>query len=146
MRLIPGLIIAAGICAVACGKDAPQADKAPKPPNRPPAFPANLSYGTDATLEKDGRGNVIGAVTTLETTAQAIDPDGDSLSYRWEGLRYNGDTLLPMPLDADGFRVKFRSGVIMGQPAGGILRLIARDPAGHEAVAVFCISGGGFTC
>jgi hypothetical protein len=131
------------VVASSCTTDARRADK---PPNRAPEFPSSMSYTTSSTLEKDGRGLVIGAITSLETTSHATDPDGDSLTYRWEGLRYNGDTLLPMPLDADGMRVKFRSGVIMGEPAGGVLRLIARDPSGKEAVTSFCISGGGFTC
>ena len=127
----------------ACGKDAPPAEK---PPNRPPVFPATLAYTSESEMQRDGRGTIVGAITTLTTTSVATDPDGDSLSYRWEGLRYNGDTLLPMTVDGDRTRARFRSGVILGQAAGGVLRLIARDPSGKEAVAEFCISGGGFTC
>lgn len=137
------LTVALAVTAACGGDDAPPAEK---PPNRAPVFPAPLAFQSSSTLERDGRGIVVGAMTTVTTTSVATDADGDSLTYRWEGLRYNGDTLLPMPLDADGMRVKFRSGVIMGEAAGGILRLIARDPYGQEAVAQFCISGGGFTC
>jgi hypothetical protein len=129
--------------ATACGGDSPPAEK---PPKRPPAFPTVTSFTSNAELQRDGRGVVIGALTTVTTTSAAIDPDGDSLTYRWEGLRYNGDTLLPMTVDGDRGRATFRSGVIMDQAAGGILRLIARDPHGKEAVAQFCVPGGGFNC
>lgn len=144
MRTVPTTLLLTSLALAACGgEDAPPAERSP---NRPPVFPAMLSSQTSSTLERDGRGVVIGAVTTLTTTSMATDPDGDSITYRWEGVRYNGDTLLPTPLDTHGMRVRFRSGVIMGQAAGGILRLIARDPSGKEAVAEFCIPGGGFNC
>lgn len=131
------------IAMVACGGDSPPAEK---PPNRAPAFPATPAFTSSTQLERDGRGVVTGAITTVTLTTGATDPDGDSLTYRWEGLRYNGDTLLPMTVDGDRARARFRSGVIMGQAAGGVLRLIVRDPSGQEAVAELCIPGGGFNC
>jgi hypothetical protein len=138
------IVLGVALAATACGgKDAPPAEK---PANRPPAFPAALSYQSESEMQRDGRGTIVGAITTLTTTSRATDPDGDSLTYRWEGVRYNGDTLLPVTVDGDRARARFRSGVILGQAAGGILRLIARDPSGQEAVAQFCISGGGFSC
>lgn len=138
---------ARGICtsvllAVACGRDsAPES----RVPNRPPIFPDSVRIETEAVIERDGRRNVTGAVTTVRI-AGVTDPDGDSLTYRWEGSRFNGDTLVPVTLDAYGPMAKFRSGVMMGQAAGGLLRLTVTDPAGALAVKEICVSGGGFNC
>jgi hypothetical protein len=98
-----------------------------------------------SVIERDGMGNVTGALTTVRIGG-ATDPDGDSLRYHWEGARFNGDTLVPVAIDAYGLSAKFRSGVIMGQSAGGVLRVTATDPAGSSATKEICLPGGGFSC
>ena len=114
-------------------------------PNRPPAFPDSMRIESRSVIEYDGMRNVTGAVTTVRIIG-AADPDGDSLTYSWEGSRFNGDTLVPVTLDAYGPMAKFRSGVMMGEAAGGLLRVTVTDPAGASAVKEICVSGGGFTC
>lgn len=125
----------------ACGGDAAEQ----RGPNRPPAFPDEMGIESGSVIEYDAMRNVTGAVTTVRI-AGATDPDGDSLTYSWEGSRFNGDTLVPVTLDAYGPMAKFRSGVMMGEAAGGLLRVTVTDPAGASAVKEICVSGGGFSC
>ena len=136
--LLPFLVV------VACGGD--PAKQEYRGPNRPPAFPESATFETTTQIERDARGRITGAVTTVTVHEGATDPDGDSLSYRWEGARFNGDTLIPVTLDADHLRARFRSGVIMDEAAGGVLRLIATDGKGNQAVKQICVAGGGFSC
>jgi hypothetical protein len=114
-------------------------------PNRPPVFPDSVQVAITTDIQRDGRGTVTGAITTV-TAGRAIDLDGDSLSYKWEGARFNGDTLVPVTLDADGLTAKFRSGVIMNEAAGGVLRITATDSKGNKAEKEICVPGGGFSC
>lgn len=130
------------LVVAACGRDStPEA----RGPNRPPLFPDSLRIESGSVIERDGRQNVTGAVTTVRISG-VTDPDGDSLTYRWEGSRFNGDTLVPVALDAVGPTARFRTGVILDEAAGGLLRLTVTDPSGASAVKEICISGGGFSC
>ena len=129
---------------LACG-DAPSKTPAAGTPNRPPVFPDSIQIAVTTDIQRDGRGTVTGAITTV-IAGRAIDLDGDSLTYKWEGARFNGDTLVPVTLDADGRTAKFRSGVIMNEAAGGVLRLTATDTKGNQAVKEICVAGGGFSC
>jgi len=131
------------LCVLACGE--PAKEKPAAVPNRAPVFPDSIQVAIHSDIQKDGRGTVTGAITTV-TAGRAIDPDGDSLTYSWQGSRFNGDTLVPVTLDADGLTAKFRSGVIMNEAAGGVLRLTATDSKGNTALKEICVPGGGFSC
>ena len=132
------------LSAVACA-DSAREKPAAAVPNRPPVFPDSIAVVIRSDIQRDGRGTITGAITTV-TAGRAIDLDGDSLTYRWEGARFNGDTLVPVTLDADGLTAKFRSGVIMDEAAGGVLRITATDSKGNKAEKEICVPGGGFSC
>ena len=137
-------IFFAAALLMACGSE--PAKEVYHGPNRPPAFVQNDTLLITRQVERDVHGIVIGAVTTLELRQGAKDPDGDSVTYTWEGVRFNGDTLVPAQIAAGQLTMKFRSGVMMNEPAGGIMKVTASDPQGLKAVKEICVSGGGFKC
>jgi hypothetical protein len=114
--------------------------------NRPPAFPESIHSESKTEFDYDDRGRLVGAVTRLKTEATATDPDGDSVTHRWTGWLFRGDSLIPAQLEVSGNEVKWRTCILMGEPGGGVIELIASDPWGDSAWVRFCFRGGGFGC
>jgi hypothetical protein len=114
--------------------------------NRPPVFPESIRSESETEFDYDDRGLLVGAVTRLKTEARATDPDGDSVTHRWTGRLFTGDSLIPAQLEVSGDEVKWRTYILMGEPAGGIIYLIASDSWGDSASVRFCFQGGGFGC
>jgi hypothetical protein len=61
---------------------APAPTAPPAPVNQAPYFPDPFEFNTETNYEYDDDGFLTGAVTTI-SIPNAVDPDGDALSYSW---------------------------------------------------------------
>ena len=117
--------------------------------NHPPAFPADASSKAETKFAYDNVGRLIGATTELSMTKPATDADGDAITYSWSGFEVHeleGDKKHPAELETNGLLAKWKRTIIMGEPAGGVVTLTARDVFGDEATFEFCAPGPYFSC
>jgi len=120
-RLVrPMLVLCALMLAVACGDQATQPTKLPTPTPSPSATPtptpaptpsptpanreptvtissADSCHPRNQTWRHKGRGGVTPCTVTLQ--ADAHDPDGDALSYRWSGCASGTARTAPCSVD-----------------------------------------------
>ena len=90
-------------------------------PNRNPAFPHEPLQGVNTTYQKDEKGAITGAVTTMVAPA-AADPDGDQLTYSWA---VTTGTITNVGLTGTWVR-----DVVDGQEAPGKVTVTASDGRG----------------
>jgi hypothetical protein len=89
---------------------------------------------------------VVGAVTTFKVADKPTDPDGDAVSLRWSTRLGSGGTIPATAFTENGLEATWRRPIEAGEPAGGIVTLVARDKWGDETSLRFCVEARGFRC
>ena len=113
----------------------------PTPQNRAPIFPDPFTVDMKTEFEYDNAGRVIDGVTTITILTPAIDPDGDTLTYIWEGEEFNHRelTTFESKLEYDDLSAAWDRTIVLGEPASGTITVTVNDGRGGTVSHKFCI-------
>lgn len=107
----------------------PGPNPTPSPNNRPPVFPGNLKYEFSTTFQRDGSGRLTGGLTTVTITTPATDPDGDAITYSWQGTVGT--------VQSSGLMAIWTVPAVNGSLQRGSLTVTASDGRGGTATFTF---------
>jgi hypothetical protein len=123
--------------------------------NRPPAWDGD--WKAETSYEHNQGGQLTGAVTKIALTGRVVDADGDAVveggwSARRPAVKERGADgratrveSVDAPIVVEASSVTFRPEIWDGRPAGGELRLEARDPWEAGGLTI-CLDGSGWSC
>lgn len=131
------------------GRAAVRRTATPAPPaNRAPEWPqeVRLEMKTETKFDENQPGRTVGATTTITVMTPPVDPDGDTLTYRWGGTGVGATTagLKDFPIEeadlrSDRLTATWWRQNWSGEPASGILVVTADDGKGGVAHHSICV-------